>query len=191
MSGATVITMSRDYLLVIGEAAALAWVLAEQRMAFPALRRSQAMALEVGDELLVYTTRGCFHNPGRDVGRVMGLANVTTRVRDLAEPVVFGERRYTSGCGLAIQGVAAFREGVELSPLVTDLHAFPDARTWGIRLRRPLVPLDKHDASVLRRHLTGRLQPLERHLNAYLQVAKRRQVQQKGRATASHSIGSV
>jgi hypothetical protein len=61
-----VITMARDYLLVIGDAAALAWVLAEQRMAFPASRRSQAMALEVGDELLIYTTRGCFHNP---VGR--------------------------------------------------------------------------------------------------------------------------
>jgi len=32
-----VIIMSRSYLLVIGEAAALAWVLAEQNMAFPAL----------------------------------------------------------------------------------------------------------------------------------------------------------
>ena len=88
--------MPRDYLLVIGEKAALAWVLAEQRMAFPALRRSQAMTLEVGDELLIYTTRGCFHNPTGDIGRVMALATVTTRVHDLTEPVVFRERRYTS-----------------------------------------------------------------------------------------------
>jgi len=50
--------MSRSYLLVIGEDTALAWVLAEQRMAFPALRRAQAARLEIGDELLVYTTRG-------------------------------------------------------------------------------------------------------------------------------------
>jgi hypothetical protein len=173
-SGATVITMPRYYLLVIGEAVALAWVLAEQRMAFPALRRSQAMALETGDELLIYTTRGCFHNPGRDAGRVMGLARVTTHVRDLAEPVVFGERRYTSGCTLAIQSVAALRQGVELSPLVTKLHVFPDARTWSSRLRRPLVPLDEHDAFLLKGHLMELLEPLDSHLDSYLRVAKRR-----------------
>jgi hypothetical protein len=168
-----VITMPRNYLLVIGEAAALAWVLAEQRMAFPAMRRSQAMALEPGDELLVYTTRGCFHNPTRDVGRVMALAKVTTHVRDLAEPVVFGERRYTLGCALDFQGVAALREGVELSPLVSELHVFPDAKSWSVQLRRPLVPLDEHDASLLRNRLTALLEPLDRHLDSYLQVAKR------------------
>jgi hypothetical protein len=166
--------MPKHYLLVIGEASALAWVLAEKRMAFPALRRSQAMALEVGDELLVYTTRSCFHNPTRDVGRVMGLAKVATPVRDLAEPVVFGVRHYTSGCALNIQGVAALREGVELSSLVTELHVFPDARTWGMRLRRPLVPLDKHDALVLRRHLTTLLKPLDRRLADYLDFVKHR-----------------
>ncbi len=92
MSCATVITMPRHYLLLIGEAAALAWVLAEQRMAFPARRPSQAMALETGDELLIYITQSCFHNPARDVGCVMGLANATSPVSDLAEPVTFGER---------------------------------------------------------------------------------------------------
>ena len=102
MPSATVIPMPQNYLLVIGDAAALAWVLSEERMAFSSLRRSQAMSLEIGDELLIYTTRGCFHNPGRDPGRVMGLANVTTQVRDLDEPVIFGERLYTSGCALAI-----------------------------------------------------------------------------------------
>ena len=173
MPSTTVITMTRNYLLVIGEAAALAWVLAEQRMAFPAMRRSQAMALEPGDELLVYTTRGCFHNPTRDVGRVMALTGVTTHVRDLAEPVVFGERRYTSGCALDIQGVAALREGVELSPLVPELHVFPDAKSWSVQLRRPLVPLDAHDASLLRHRLIALLEPPDRHLESYLQVAKR------------------
>ena len=142
------------------------------------------MALEIGDELLIYTTRGCFHNPRRDAGRVMGLANVTTQVRDLDEPVVFGERRYTSGCALAIQGVAALHEGVKLSPLVSELHVFPNAKAWNAYLRPALVPLDDHDASVLKRHLTAHLEPLERHLDAYLQVAKRRQVQQESAAAA-------
>jgi hypothetical protein len=166
--------MSRSHLLVIGEAAALAWVLAERRMAFSARRRSQAAALEVGDELLVYTTRGCFHKPARDVGRLMGLATVKTGVHDLAEPVVFGERRYTSCCTLDIQGVAPLREGVELRPLVPELHAFPDPKSWSVRLRRPPVPLDEHDAAVLKRHLAPFLEPLDRHLNAYIQAGKRR-----------------
>ncbi len=166
--------MSRSHLLIIGEATALAWVLAERRMAFPARRRSQAAALEIGDELLVYTTRGCFHNPTRDPGRIMGLATVNTSVRDLAEPVVFGERRYTSGCTLDIQGVAPLREGVELRPLVPELHVFPDTKSWSVRLRRALVPLDEHDAALLKRHLAPLLEPLDRHLDAYIRAGKRR-----------------
>ena len=92
----------------------------------------------------------------------------------MAKSVVFGERRYTSGCALTIQGVAALREGVKLRSLVTELHVFPDAETWGSQLHRPLVPLDDHDASLLKRHLTALLEPLDRHLDAYLQIAKRR-----------------
>jgi hypothetical protein len=168
--------MSRSYLLVIGEAVALAWVLGEQRMAFPALRRSQAAALEVDDELLVYTTRLCFHNPTRDPGRVMALATVKTGVHDLSEPVVFGDHRYTSGCALDVRGVAPFRVGVELAPLVTELHAFPDPASWSGRLRRALVPLDEHDATLLKRALTPLLEPLGSHLSAYRRAAEKRRI---------------
>jgi hypothetical protein len=80
---------------VIGDARPLAWVLAEQRMAFPTWRRHQVAALEIGDELFIYTTRGCFHNPNRDRGLVIGLALVSLDVRDLPKPVVFGERRFS------------------------------------------------------------------------------------------------
>jgi hypothetical protein len=172
--GTMVIIVSQSYLLVIGEAAALAWVLAEQRMAFPALRRSQAAALEVGDELLVYTTRACFHNPTRDAGRVMALSTVKTSVCDLDEPVVFRERRYTSGCSLDIQGVARLHQGIELRQIVPELHAFPDVRSWSVQLRRPLVPLDEHDRAILTRQLTPLLEPLERNLQAYVQVGRLR-----------------
>jgi hypothetical protein len=149
----SVIIMSRSYLLVIGDVTPLAWVLAEQRMAFPALRKSRAAALEIGDELFIYTTRGCFHNPARDRGRVIGLALVSSDVRDLAEPVVFNERPYTSGCTLDIRGVAPLRDGIELQPLVLRLHAFPSERACSMRLRQPPVPLDEHDAALLKRRL--------------------------------------
>lgn len=164
--------MSRSYLLVIGDAAPLAWLLRRERMAFPALRRSQAAALEIGDELFIYTTRGCFHNPTRDRGRVMGLALVGSDVHNLDEPVVFGERRYTSGCTLDIQGVAPLRDGVELGPLVPQLHAFPDPRTWSIRLRRPLVLLDDHDSALLKREVNPLLKPLHSQLDAYIKAGR-------------------
>jgi hypothetical protein len=164
--------MTRSYLLVIGDRDPLKWVLAEQRMAFPALRRAQAAALEVGDELLIYTTRACFHNPPRDRGRVMGLALVSSKVHDLDEPVIFGERRYTLGCTLDVQGVASLRDGVELSPLVPKLHAFPNKHTWSVWLRRPLVRLDDYDASLLKHKLAPLLKPLESQLDAYIKDAK-------------------
>jgi hypothetical protein len=100
----------------------------------------------------------------------MGLALVKSDVHDLAEPVVFGERRYTSGCTLDIRGVAPLRDGVELHPLVPQLHAFPDARAWSIQLRRTLVRLDEHDADLLKRQLNPLLKPLNRQLNAYIEA---------------------
>lgn len=165
--------MSRSYLLVLSEATALAWVLTEQRMAFPARRRSKAMALEIGDELIIYTTRGCFHNPRRDRGRAMGLALVKSSLHDLPKPVVLGERRFTSGCDLSIEGLAAVHHGVELHPLVPELHAFPDPTGWAAWLRRPLLPLDAHDADRLKSELIPLLEPYSRHMESYVGVATR------------------
>jgi hypothetical protein len=97
---------------------------------------------------------------------------VRSKVHDLDEPIVFGERRYTSGCTLDIQGVASLRDGVELSPLVSQLHAFPDTRTWNFWLRRPLVRLDHHDAALLKRQLNPLLKPLNRRLDAYIDAGR-------------------
>lgn len=143
-------------LLVLGERAALAWVLTEQRMAFPAHRAREADALRPGDPLLLYTTRGCFHNPTRDRGRVMGEATVAGPARRLATPVAFGDHEFPIGCDLVIERIAPFGRGVELAPLVDRLRAFPDPRSWSARMRRALVPLPAADLRLLRR----RLEPL-------------------------------
>lgn len=67
------------YLVVIGDREALGWVLTEQRMAFPDARRPEVRTLAQRDQLLLYTTMGCFKNPGRDRGRCDG-----TRSRSVA-----------------------------------------------------------------------------------------------------------
>ncbi|MFE2607360.1 hypothetical protein ACFXDI_29295 [Streptomyces mirabilis] len=96
--------MPSTHLLIIGDRAALSWMVTEQRMAFPAGRSKAARALEEGDEVFLYTTRGCFRNPTRDLGRVIGRALATSSVRVLDEPVVFGERTSTEGCRLEVSG---------------------------------------------------------------------------------------
>jgi hypothetical protein len=144
---------SASYLLVISDRDALAWIVREQRMAFPALRRREVTGLRSGDELLLYTTRGCFHNPTRDRGRLIGIATATSPVTDLDPVVRVAGREFPLGCDLQIERLAALRGGVELAPLVSRLRVFPDPTSWNVRLRRPLLALPTSDAKLLRRQI--------------------------------------
>ncbi|QBI53085.1 hypothetical protein EKD16_06435 [Streptomonospora litoralis] len=146
--------------MVIGDREALGWILSTQQTAFPAARRGEAAKLAAGDRMLVYTTRGCFHNPTRDQGRVIAEAEVQgPAVRD-DEPVRFGERAFPLRCPLLITELAPFGSGVVLADHVENLHVFPDTRSWSVRLRRSPVPVDDHD----HRYLTERLRKTTRPL---------------------------
>ncbi|MGW4041872.1 hypothetical protein [Streptomyces sp. NPDC004721] len=151
--------MPSTHLLIIGDRAALSWVVTEQRMAFPAGRAKAARALEEGDEIFLYTTRGCFRNPTRDLGRVIGRAVVASAVRVLDEPVVFGDRSFPEGCRLEFSGLAPFREGLVLRDLVPRLSIFPDPATWSVRMRRASLNLPPGDADLVRTELESLLRP--------------------------------
>lgn len=71
----------------------------------------------------------------------------------------FGERRFTEGCRLRIPGLAPFRGGVVLRDLVNDLQAFPDPRTWSVRMRRASLELPERDAALIKRELQPLLKP--------------------------------
>ena len=158
------------FLLVIGDREALGWILREQRTAFPAERQRMAWTLKPGDRLVLYTTRSCFRNPTRDRGRVVAAPVVSTSVRDLDPPVVFGGKSFTSGCDLVIEQLAPWDEGPELGLLVPKLHTFPGS--WAMHLRgRALVRLDDHDYRVLERELSRVVVPREDALRAYLDHA--------------------
>ncbi|MEU1176880.1 hypothetical protein ABZ464_04390 [Streptomyces sp. NPDC005820] len=159
--------MSSAHLLIIGDRAALSWVVTEQRMAFPAGRSQAAQALEEGDEIFVYTTRGCFRNPTRDLGRVIARARVASPVRVLEDPVVFGERSFTEGCRLEVSALARFREGLVLRDLVPWLAVFPDPATWSVRMRRASLTLPPGDADVVRAELEPWLLPYEEAVEGY------------------------
>ncbi|GHE94389.1 hypothetical protein E5082_22035 [Streptomyces griseoluteus] len=151
--------MPSSHLLIIGDRAALSWVVTEQRMAFPAGRSKAARTLDEGDEIFLYTTRGCFRNPTRDLGRVIGRATLAGPVRALDEPVVFGERAFPEGCRLKVSGLAPFREGLVLRDLVPRLSVFPDSATWSVRMRRAWLTLPPVDADLVRAEVEPLLRP--------------------------------
>jgi hypothetical protein len=142
-----------SYLLIISEAQALRWIVSNRRMAFAAHRTRDAGRIAVGDRLLMFTTRGCFHNPTRDRSRLVGEAEVSSAVTTLDEPLEIAGRQFASACDLALLTLARLREGCEFAPLVKHLSIFPDERSWPVRLRRTLVSLPTSDAELLRHQL--------------------------------------
>lgn len=159
-----------NYLLVVSDREALGWVLREQRMAFRPGRRAarDAAGLSMDDALLIYTTRGCFHNPSRDRGRVIGRATVTSAVSTLDPPIRIGTTSFATGCSLRLEDLAPFGDGVDLASMVSQL-SFPSA--WATYLRRTLVPLDTADAATLRTAVAKAAVRLQEALPSYLDRA--------------------
>jgi hypothetical protein len=141
------------HLLILGDRDALRWVLRNERMAFEAHRSNDVTRLAVGDTLFLYTTRGGFHNPTRDRGRVMGRAVVTSPVERLEERVVVMDREFGLACTFDLVALAPRHEGVVLADLVPRLDAFPIKSAWSARMRRPLLTLPHKDAALIEREL--------------------------------------
>jgi hypothetical protein len=159
------------YLMPIGDREPLMWILRERRTAFPRYRRSDAERLAASDHLLLYTTRGCFHNPTRDRGRVIGVATVKHAAKDLPEPVRFGEREFPIGVDLAFEALVPRDKGVELAPIVASLpKTFANPPAWSATLRRALVPFDEEDAQRIVQQL-GDHGPTTQAIESYATVS--------------------
>jgi hypothetical protein len=158
------------YLLVIGDREALGWLLSEQRMAFRSLTR-EVRALAPGDHLLLYTTRGCFGNPGRDRGRVIASGLAASAATRLEQVVQVAGRSFSFGCRVEFTTATAWPKGVELAPLVSRLELFSGASEhWSARMRRPLVSFPTRDARKLDQLLTKLSpQPLDDVIGFYTQ----------------------
>ena len=155
------------FLVILGNRDGLRWVLENERMAFPGRRDKAAESLAAGDELLLYTTRGCFGNPGRDLGRVIGRARAATPVQTLDKPVEVAGREFSSGCKFELTSLAPFGSGVALTEHVHELAVFPDPASWSAWLRRPLLRLPFDDARLLLRELKPLAGPPSAALRSY------------------------
>lgn len=157
----------QHYLVVLSDAASLAWVLSQQRMAFPLARRRMVEQIEVGDWLYLYTARDCFGNPGRDRSRIMAVARTVGPVVELDEPITVARRQFHFRCDLELRKVAPPRQGVEVAPLIDKLETFSNKRHWSARLRQPPVRLEGDDPKIISERLRMIVEPLERHLAVY------------------------
>lgn len=140
-------------------------------MAFGANRARDAQRLRVGDLLFLYATRGCFHNPTRDRGRIIGAGRVATEARYLDRPVRIVGREFPIGCDLEISQIAPIHAGIELAPLVPQLEAFPNPRGWSALIRKPLLELPPADTRLLEKHLDRVVRPVADVLDDYVRAA--------------------
>lgn len=120
-------------LVVVSDREPLAWMLRTSRFALPAGRA--ASAPRAGDTLILHTTRGCYRNPTRGRGLVMGVARVASEAAALDEPVPFRGRDFGLGLTLQLDGVCPAHIGVDLGATRDDLKLLAGDGTWSYRLR--------------------------------------------------------
>lgn len=164
---------NNPHLAIIGDRQALGWVLKEQRLAFPEPRYHHIFpALKAGDQLYLYTTRGCYRNPGRDRGLVIGTATV---MGDLERPLtsrVVRDRELPLEVPVQIETLAPLGDGVNVADTVGNMTSFPKPESWSVYLRRSLYSLTEHDAALLDRKLRKHAGQHDANLDGYLVRAR-------------------
>lgn len=164
---------TNPHLAIIGDRQALGWVLQEQRLAFPEPRYHHIFpALEAGDQLYLYTTRGCYRNPGRDRGLVIGTATVTGELERPLNPRVVRDRELPIEVPVRIEALAPLGDGVNVADTVGRMTSFPKPESWSVYLRRSLYLLTGHDAALLDRKLRKFAGQHDKNIYAYLERAR-------------------
>ena len=156
------------YLFIIGEREALHWVVHASRVAFPPGRTAQARVLDTGDLLFLYTTRGAFHNPTRDRGRIAGRAVVLEPPQVFDDAMELAGLRFASGCPIDIDLLAPYLGGADLVELVPRMSTtFGAGDGWRARLRGTLLRVAEADTPVLEHAVSEHAGPLEDVLADY------------------------
>jgi len=116
------------------------WVIDHGRMAVGSRVKSLP---ERGDRLVLYASRGAFHNPTRDRARVIGLG--ITKSAPQNRPVVVAGSPYERSFGIEVDQLAEPREGLDFVSLVPRLDFIVKKESWGGALRRPVVRINERD----------------------------------------------
>jgi len=175
----------RPFLLILGDAGGLAYVLREHRMAFTPRRR---IPLARGDIVFLYTTRGIFRDPGAGRGLIIGRAEIVSDIVKFESGLRIADRVCTSGCDLAITGLVPLGEGLELRRIVDELETFhPHPKRWAFRMYSSFLQLSPRDASVIQEKIQPLLQDPEYVSQAYISRAEREGRKGQGHYHTRHS----
>jgi hypothetical protein len=143
------------WLVAFGEIEGLRWVMEQRRMAFSEGLAKRATKIRVGDTLLLYVTRGAFHNPTRDRSQLVGVATVRSPARRLSRPVFIAGRDFVATCRIQVETTLPERGGVPFEPLVQRMTFIRRKDAWGQYLRAGLIALPPDDFKVLSDAIDG------------------------------------
>lgn len=159
------------HIAVFSDHRALAWVLANNRMAFGRASRLTAQ-LQPGSPLLLHATTRCFRGSSHpSVTGIVGHATVTTPLKQLAEPLTLGDLTLHHGCALRIDQLVKPPDAVPLGKLVDRLHAFQGMTGWRFKLMNSPVGLDDHDYNLLAERLAAVAQDPSAVIDTYTKRA--------------------
>jgi hypothetical protein len=137
------------WVVVLAEAEGLRWVLQESRMAWTAGSARRAGLIRPGDRLLLYVSRGAFHNPTRDESQLVGVAEVASPVARLRKPLAMAKREFVCACSLRFEVTLPEREGVNIRSLVERLTLVRRKEVWGQYFRSGLVQVSARDFKIM------------------------------------------
>ncbi len=144
----------RFWLIVIGDAKSLKWVIENGRMGF----RSTVKAADIkqSDPFIIYTSRGAYGNPTKDESQIAAEGRFSTSV--INEEVTIGDETFPKSCAVKFSVVLPPRKGVTFRPLVSQLDFVGRSeRRWPSAVHRTLVPLTQSDFRLLSAAVRGHL----------------------------------
>lgn len=139
----------RHWLVVLGEAEGLRWVIDSKKMAFTEARCRLAAEIRSRDDVILYVTRGAFHNPTRDEPQLAGLMRVRSGASLLDPPLDLAGRTFHCQVGLTPVIVLPERRGVPIRPIVKQLQLVKRPEVWGQYFRSSLLEISAADHAVL------------------------------------------
>jgi hypothetical protein len=100
--------------------------------------------------MILYVTRGAYHNPTRDEPQLIALGRARTGSKPLNRPLELAGRTFTCAIRLDFDVVLPEQQGVPVRPLVGRLSMVERKDAWGAYFRSSLIRLSADDAALLR-----------------------------------------
>ncbi len=151
----------RHWVWVFGEIKGLRWVLEDETMAFPDHAGAKVRSMSKGDEAIIYTTRGAFHNPTRDVARLGGIIEVAGEASDRKAVEIAG-REFTWTVPIRVETILPERTGPEVKPLAPKLSIVKKPEVWGQYFRSSPIEVNESDFIVMEQAIRSWVSELRR-----------------------------